>query len=93
MLSALKLALRNSASGERVRQVVFMTDGAVGNESALFDYIRRHLGKSRLFTVGIGSAPNGYFMKKAAAAGRGTYTYIGTPRRSAGEDERALYPP
>ena len=79
MLSALKLALRNSASGERVRQVVFMTDGAVGNESALFDYIRRHLGKSRLFTVGIGSAPNGYFMKKAAAAGRGSYTYIGTP--------------
>jgi len=79
MLSALKLALRNSASGERVRQVVFMTDGAVGNESALFDYIRRHLGKSRLFTVGIGSAPNGYFMKKAAGAGRGTYTYIGTP--------------
>jgi len=79
MLSALKLALRNTASGERVRQVVFITDGAVGNESALFDYIRLSLGKSRLFTVGIGSAPNAYFMKKAAAAGRGTYTYIGTP--------------
>ena len=78
MLSALKLALRNTDSHERVRQVVFITDGAVGNESRLFDYISRRIGKSRLFTVGIGSAPNGHFMKRAAVAGRGTYTYIGT---------------
>jgi len=27
--------------------------------------------------VGIGSAPNSYFMKNSARAGRGTYTYIG----------------
>jgi len=30
-----------------------------------------------LFTVGIGSAPNSHFMRKAARAGRGTFTYIG----------------
>src|SRR5262249_52434080 len=34
-------------------------------------------GDSRLFTVGIGSAPNSHFMTKAAAIGRGTFTYIG----------------
>jgi len=79
MLSALTLALHSSSSGERVRQVVFITDGAVGNESALFDYISRRIGKSRLFTIGIGSVPNAYFMKRAARAGRGTFTYIGTP--------------
>ncbi len=79
MRSALKLALSDQAQGARVRQVVFITDGAVGNETALFDYIRSHIGKSRLFTVGIGSAPNGYFMRKAARAGRGTYTYIAKP--------------
>ena len=79
MLSALTLALHNSPASERVRQVVFITDGAVGNESALFDYISLRIGKSRLFTIGIGSAPNAYFMKRAARAGRGTFTYIGTP--------------
>jgi Ca-activated chloride channel homolog len=30
-----------------------------------------------LFTVGIGSAPNGYFMRTAAQMGRGTFTFIG----------------
>src|SRR5699024_3877432 len=41
--------------------------------------IHQELGKSRLFTVGIGSAPNTYFMTEAAHFGRGTYTYIATP--------------
>ncbi|MCH1918859.1 marine proteobacterial sortase target protein [Shewanella sp. A3A] len=60
-----------------LRQVIFMTDGAVGNEKQLFNFIHQRLGDSRLFTVGIGSAPNAYFMKRAAEAGRGTFTYIG----------------
>jgi Ca-activated chloride channel family protein len=60
-----------------VRQVVFLTDGAVGNEDALFSLIRERLGDTRLFTVGIGSAPNSHFMTKAAELGRGTFTYIG----------------
>ena len=54
-----------------------MTDGAVGNETALFDTIRTRLGDSRLFTVGIGSAPNSHFMRGAARHGRGTFTHIG----------------
>jgi Ca-activated chloride channel homolog len=60
-----------------VRQVIFLTDGAVGNEDALFRLITERLGDSRLFTVGIGSAPNSHFMTKAAQFGRGTHTYIG----------------
>jgi len=77
MALALDLALNGSESGERVRQVVFLTDGQVGNEDELFRLIRVKLGDSRLFTVGIGSAPNSHFMTKAAAIGRGTFTYIG----------------
>ncbi|MEZ5614582.1 MAG: marine proteobacterial sortase target protein [Rhodocyclaceae bacterium] len=61
----------------RVRQVIFLTDGAVGNEDSLFKLIQDKLGDSRLFTVGIGSAPNSHFMGKAAQTGRGTFTYIG----------------
>jgi Ca-activated chloride channel family protein len=76
MASALRQALSTTESEGHMRQVVFLTDGAVGNEGALFELIRQHLGASRLFTIGIGSAPNGHFMTRAARFGRGTYTYI-----------------
>lgn len=73
---ALRAALDGIREHAMLRQVIFLTDGSVGNEDALFDLIQSRLGDSRLFTVGIGSAPNSYFMKKAAAAGCGTFTYI-----------------
>lgn len=81
MAPALSRALSaDSASGaDRVRQVVFITDGAVGNEAALFQQIRQQLGDRRLFTVGIGSAPNLHFMREAARWGRGTYTAVAGP--------------
>lgn len=61
----------------RLKQVVFITDGAIANEQQLFELIADHIGDSRLFTVGIGAAPNGFFMQRAAQTGRGTYTYVG----------------
>lgn len=74
-------ALRQALDGEtppgRLKQVIFLTDAAVGNEAELFDDIARRLGDARLFTIGIGTAPNSYFMRKAAELGRGTFTYIG----------------
>jgi Ca-activated chloride channel family protein len=77
MLPAITLALNDQPEPSRVRQIVFVTDGNVDNEQQLFSLISDRLGDSRLFTIGIGSAPNSYFMRKAARAGRGTYTYIG----------------
>ena len=73
----MKLALKRDHDDEsRLRQVVFVTDGSVGNEEEIFHYISKHLASSRLFTVGIGSAPNTWFMRKAAETGRGTYVSI-----------------
>lgn len=81
MLPALEAALQDTTpNASTVRQVIFMTDGQVGNESELFNFIRQHLGRSRLFTVGIGAAPNSHFMRDAARFGRGTFTYIGDTR-------------
>ncbi|NOR37046.1 MAG: marine proteobacterial sortase target protein [Woeseiaceae bacterium] len=76
MRSALQLALRNPPSESYLRQIIFITDGAVGNEEGLFKLIEAKLGNARLFTVGIGSAPNSWFMRKAAETGRGTFTTI-----------------
>ncbi len=76
MRPALERALAGNSDDHYLRQVVFITDGSVGNEDALFRLIEQRLGETRLFTVGIGSAPNGWFMQKAAEAGRGTFETI-----------------
>ncbi len=78
MLPALRMALDDPPDPTVVRQVLFVTDGCVGNEEELFSYLEQHLGRSRLFTVGIGSAPNSWFMTRAAELGRGTHTFIGS---------------
>lgn len=77
MHSALKGAFKNMPDSERLQQIVFITDGAVGNEKALLQLIHQELDDTRLFTVGIGSAPNSYFMRKAAEFGRGSFSHIG----------------
>jgi len=67
MQPALEFALQSAPAESYLRQIVFITDGAVGNEEGLYQLIEANLGSSRLFTVGIGSA---------AEAGRGTFTII-----------------
>ena len=76
MRPALKLALSTPAQESHLRQIIFITDGSVGYEDQMFSMIEQSLGTARLFTVGIGSAPNSLFMRKAAEAGRGSYTFI-----------------
>lgn len=78
MAAPLRDALQATAAEGYLKQVVFITDGSVGNEAALFELIHQHLHDARLFTVGIGSAPNSFFMRKAAEFGRGTFTFIGS---------------
>lgn len=80
MLPALKAALVDSdpSNTEILRQIIFLTDGAIGNEDQMFREITHNRGRSRVFTVGIGSAPNSFFMSRAAEIGRGTFTHIGS---------------
>ncbi len=80
MVPAMAAALRdeNGRADSRVRQVVFMTDGAISDEQGLFDAITAGRGRSKVFMVGIGSAPNTYLMSRAAELGRGTFTHIGS---------------
>lgn len=85
MLPALHAALDDSHRGNGLRQIVFLTDGEISNEQQLLDAIAARRGRSRIFMVGIGSAPNSYLMNHAAELGRGTFTHIGS---AAEVDER-----
>jgi Ca-activated chloride channel family protein len=92
MVPAMKAALTDRRTGDSnlLRQVVFLTDGAIGNEQQLLDTIVAMRGRSRVFMVGIGSAPNSYLMTRAAELGRGTFTHIGAVEQVE-ERMRALY--
>jgi len=77
MLPALRIALGQGAPRPGlVPQVIFVTDGQVGNDAQLLDFIGKNLGERRLFTVAIGSAPNAAFLRRAAEIGRGSFTAI-----------------
>jgi Ca-activated chloride channel homolog len=79
MVPPMRTALTDhDVNANTLRQVVFLTDGCIGNEQQLFDTITSMRGRSRVFMIGIGSAPNSYLMTRAAELGRGTYTHIGS---------------
>ncbi len=78
MAPALEIAMqKENILTDRLNQIVFLTDGSVGNEAMIFEQIAQDIGDARLFTIAIGPAPNHYFMSKAAMFGRGSYTHIG----------------
>ena len=79
MAPAIRLALNMPELPQLMRQVVFITDGAVGNEAELLQMVAQDLDNSRMFTIAIGHAPNSWFMRKAAEIGRGSYVHIGNP--------------
>jgi Ca-activated chloride channel family protein len=79
MEPALHFALAGHAPPGYVRQVLFATDGAVDDPNGLMRLIDQQLGDSRLFPIGIGSAPNAAFLQAAARHGRGSETLIGDP--------------
>ena len=79
MVPAMRAALTDhGGDANHVRQVVFLTDGAIGNEQQLFETITAMRGRSRIFMIGIGSAPNTFLMTRAAELGRGAFTHIGS---------------
>ena len=80
MLAPIAYALRSRDSNSKnyLRQVVFITDGQVGNETTIFTSVQTNIKDDRFFTIGIGSAPNSYLLTKLADFGRGAFTYIGS---------------
>lgn len=76
MQPALEHVLEQPGRSGAMRLVIFLTDGDVGNEDSLFRLLDRKLGRARLFTIGIGSAPNAYFMRRMAEVGGGECRFI-----------------
>lgn len=73
---SLEMAAAGTPPQGYLRQIVFITDGAVANEAEVLEQIRFGIGESRLFNVGIGHGVNEHFLRTGARHGRGSYTFI-----------------
>src|SRR6201999_892638 len=76
MLPALIHLMTKPEAAGHVRTIVLLTDGDLGNEEQIFTAMHQSLGGARLYTIGIGSAPNVFLASKMAKFGRGTFTHI-----------------
>jgi Ca-activated chloride channel family protein len=76
MLSGIKASLDLPADDDLLRTVLFLTDGYIGNEDAILAAIGERLGRSRLFSLGIGSSVNRYLLDRMAKMGRGQVQYL-----------------
>ncbi len=82
MMNAILACLGGDQDPDRVRIVCFMTDGYVGNDSAIIDAVRRNAGETRVFAFGIGRSVNRYLLDGIARAGRGEVEYVLSPEQS-----------
>ena len=67
------------------RQVVLLTDGAVGNTASVLQCVRDHCDKARVFTIGIGSGVSSELVTGVAAAGGGKAVFVRDGERMQGK--------
>lgn len=96
MAPAMARALATPPGSDRVRLVYFLTDGFVGNDDVILSAARGNLGVNRIFSVGMGSAPNRSLLNQIAAVGRGyaSYLNLGEPAGQLAEElvRRTAFP-
>jgi|GEM_PF-5764636 len=76
MIEGVKAALDFPHDPSRLRLVSFMTDGYIGNERQILGAVHDHLGAARIFSFGVGDAPNRYLLERMAKIGRGAVGYV-----------------
>lgn len=78
MIEGIRAAVGYPIDPKRVRFVIFLTDGFIGNEAQILGELRDNVDDHiRLFSIGIGSSPNRYLIEGLAEEGRGASYYVG----------------
>ncbi len=78
MIEGIRAAVGYPEDPERMRFIIFLTDGYIGNEAEILGELQTTLGEhTRLFSVGVGSSPNRYLIEGLAEEGRGAAYYVG----------------
>ncbi len=77
MLSGIRTAINFPTPIGRLRSVVLLTDGYIGNENEILAEVQQHLQPgNRLYSFGAGSSVNRFLLNRIAEIGRGISTII-----------------
>ncbi len=71
LLSGVLAAMKPDPDPNRVRVVLFNTDGYVGNDFEVLKAVQDHRGTARMFTFGIGNGVNRFLIDAMGSEGRG----------------------
>ncbi len=86
MLEGIREVLEDPVDPERVRIVMLLSDGYIGNEAEIIREVGQRTGdRLRFWSLGIGSSPNQYLIDGVAAQGGGDSAVVGL-----GDDPREL---
>ena len=78
MLKGVQMAIDEPIDKERLRIVVMLTDGFIGNEAQIIEHVGKHCGDQiRFWCVGIGSSPNMFLVDGVAKQGGGMGKALG----------------
>ena len=88
MTEGIRAALSLPHDPSRSRYVVFLTDGYIGNEREIFQLVDTLIGDTRLFSLGVGSAPNRYLLDGLARMGGGAAHYVDGTGESRGAADK-----
>jgi Ca-activated chloride channel family protein len=76
MIEGIRQSLQVTPDADRLRFVAFLTDGYIGNEPEILREIHNLRGPSRIFSFGVGQAPNRYLLDHMARMGQGCAAYL-----------------
>lgn len=83
-------ALADQNDPERLRLVVFNTDGFAGDEFKILDTIQKSRDRSRMFTFGIGNSVNRFLIDQMAFEGKGDAEYVTLAEAADGAVEKFI---
>lgn len=78
MLEGVKLAIDQPIDTKRLRIVVMLTDGYIGNEAEIIEHVGKNCGDQiRFWALGVGSSPNMFLIDGVAKQGGGMGKRLG----------------
>ena len=76
MIRGIELALNAPVISNTRRNIVFLTDGYIGNEVNILSLLNRRLADARLYAFGVGTAVNRFLLDEMGRIGRGFTHYM-----------------
>jgi Ca-activated chloride channel homolog len=88
LLAAMQRAVHLPREEAVARSIVLVTDGYISAEAAVFGLISEQVGRTNVFSFGIGSSVNRHLIEGVARAGRGEPFIVTGPAEAAGTAAR-----